>query len=123
MVPCAAFGDASVNQAQAPLCQTLHQSVQPALDGVMKNDGLLEAANRAFVSESVDRGTLRSASESLAHNLVIVRKLLAQKLPADTNPTTLAAEQLMKSRLEAVVSAQNDALNIIQGYMQADDTA
>lgn len=123
MVPCAAFGDAPASQAQTPLCQTLHQSVQPALDGVMKNDGLLEAANRAFVSDSVDRGALRSASESLSHNLLIVRKLLAQKLPADTNPATRGAEELMMSRLEAVVAAQNDALNIIQGYMQAEDTA
>lgn len=123
MVPCAAFGDAPASKAQVPLCQTLHQSVQPALDGVMKNDGLLEAANRAFVSENVDRGTLRSVSESLAHNLDIVRKLLAQKLPADTNATTRAAEELMTSRLQSVASAQNDALNIIQGYMQAEDTA
>lgn len=89
----------------------------------MKNDGLLEAANRAFVSENVDRAALRSVSESLSHNLNIVTRLLGQKLPEDANPTTRAAQELMKSRLQAVASSQNDALNIIEGYMQADDTA
>jgi hypothetical protein len=123
MLPCAVFGGTPENQAQAALCQTLHQSVQPALDGVMKNDALLETANRAFVSDTVDRGALHSVAESMTHNLSVVTQLLGQKLPQNMNPTTRAAEELMKSRLQAVASAQNDALNIIQGYMQAEDPA
>lgn len=123
ILPCAAFGDAAPNHSPVALCQTLHESVQPALAALMKNDGLLETANRAFASGSVDRGALVSVSESLAQNLNAVRQLLSQKLREERDPSPGASAELMKSRLQAVATAQNDALNVIQGYMQAEETA
>lgn len=114
-----------VSQAPAStgLCQTLHQTVQPALAGVMKNDNLIEEANRAFTAGVVETTTLRSITEALTHNLNSVSQLLGQKLPPDENPATLASEELMTSRLEAVVTAQNDALNLIEGYAQVEENA
>jgi hypothetical protein len=123
ILPCGAFGDAQPNHAPVALCQTLHESVQPALAGLMKNDGLLETANRAFASGTVDRGALMSVSGSLAQNLSAVRQLLSQKLPEERDPSSRTSADLMKSRLQAVATAQNDALNVIQGYMQAEEMA
>ncbi len=89
----------------------------------MKNDGLLETANRAFIGGDIERGSLRGVTQSLAHNLNIVAQLLGQKLPQDADPAMRASQETMKARLNAVASAQNDALNVIQGYLQAEETA
>lgn len=121
--PCAAMGDAPVHSTSSPLCQTLHESIQPALAGLMKNDGLLETADRAFTAREIDRGSLRGVTQSLAHNLNLVTRLLGQKFPQDADPAMRASQEAMTARLDAVVSAQNDALNVIQGYLQAEETA
>jgi hypothetical protein len=115
------------------LCQTLHQAVQPALTGLIKNDNLLDVGNRAFAkmfedqaagathSGEQDRLFLRNVAGALTHNLNVVSDLLGHGFPQDADATTHAAEELMKVRLQAVASAQNDALNLIEGYLQTED--
>jgi hypothetical protein len=123
VLPCAAMADSAAHPASTVLCQSLHQAVQPALTGLMKNDNLLERANRALIANESDRVTLRSLTESIAVNLNAVTQLLGQKFPQNDDPATVASEELMKSRLQAVASHQVNALNVIEGYIQAQDLA
>lgn len=114
-----------------PLCQTLRQGVQPTLVGLMKNDSLIESANRAVAkmfddqvtqasaSEQIDRLYLRNIAAALAHNLTIIGQLLGQRFPQDA--TSTSASEDMHVRLQTVASAQNDALNLIEGFMQTED--
>jgi hypothetical protein len=122
-LPRAAIGEPTPRAAPTVLCQTLHQAVQPALAEVMNDDTLLEAASRSFVSEENDRPVLREVAASLTHNLDTIAQLLGREFPQDANATAHASEQLMKLRLQAVASAQNDALNLIEGHMQIQDIA
>ena len=115
------------------LCQTLHQAVQPTLTGLIKNDSVLEVSNRALVkmfedeaagskgAAESDRLFLRNAAGALAHNLKVISDLLGHGFPQDPDTSKHAFEELMKARLQAVASAQNDALNLIEGYMQTED--
>jgi len=124
LFPCTAISASPAAASPATssvLCQTLHQAVQPALVGVMKNDNLLEQASRAFMSGGNDRVALSNVTEALVANLNLVARLLAQQFPQDANPVTSASEGLMKSRLQAVASAQSDALNVIEEYQQAEE--
>lgn len=144
LLPCAAMGDTQPSPApnasplktiievrSSLLCQTLHQAVQPTLAGIMKNDSLLDAANRAFAkmfadqaagaNGSTDRLFLRNVAGALSHNLSTISQILGHGFPQDENATTHAYEELIKARLQAVASAQNDALNLIEGYVTTED--
>jgi hypothetical protein len=121
--PCAAFGDASIspNANASRLCQTLHETARPALTALLKNDSLFETANRALAT--ADRITLRSVTGDLTGNLNMASQLLGHGFTADANAAARDQEQLMKVRLDAVAAAQNDALNVIEGYAQTRDIA
>lgn len=123
LLPCAAPADSAVHSPPTILCQTLHQAVQPALDGVLKNDTLLEQADREFVTNQNDRISLRKLTESIATNLNAVAHFLGQEFGKDNDPAASAAEELMKTRLRTVASTQNNALNVIEAYIQAQDLA
>jgi len=112
------------------LCQTLREGVQPTLTGLMKNDTLIEAANRAVAkmyddqakqsqAGQMDRLYLHDIAGALAHNLAIVAQLLGHRFPQDT--TSAHASDDIHTRLQAIASAQNDALNLIEGSLQTDD--
>ncbi|HZZ00098.1 MAG TPA: hypothetical protein VFE36_11035 [Candidatus Baltobacteraceae bacterium] len=101
------------------LCQTLRNSAQPALTKLMNDDSLLENANRAFATS--DALVVRNVIGDLTANLNTIAKLLGKGFAPDANSTVNEQEQLMKGRLEAVASAQNDALNLIEGYVQTQD--
>ena len=104
------------------LCQVLHEAVRPTLAGLMKNDSLLEAANRAIApSDETSGPLLRNVVVAVAHNLDTVSQLLGHQFPQDANPSMHASAVLIKARLQMVASAQNDALNLIEGYIQTAD--
>lgn len=118
---CAAMSDGASSQSSV-FCQTLHGAVQPAFAGLMKNDDLLEAANRALTrSTQSDRLFLRSVAGTVTNNLNAVAQLLANGFPQDANSPAHASEELLRSRLQAIASAQNDALNVIEGSIQSED--
>lgn len=122
-LPCAASANVQPHPvtADAVLCRTLHSAVQPALTELMKNDTLLEAANRAFAKAGGDRIFLRNAANALTRSLNTISQLLGDGFPQDADAATQASEALMKSSLQAVASAQNDALNLIEGFLQTED--
>ena len=85
------------------LCQTLHTAVQPSLASLLKNDTLLEAANRALAkmfddesfgaTGSADNGRffLRNVAVALTRNLDSISQLLGHAFPQDANAATLAS--------------------------------
>lgn len=113
------------------LCQTLHKGVQPTLTGLMKNDGLIEAANRAVAKmaddqvkqaaagEQMDRLYLRDVASAMSHNLNTIAQLLGNAFPQGT--TSTSASDDIHARLQSVASAQNDVLNLIEGFMATED--
>lgn len=115
------------------LCQTLHQAVQPTLGGLIKNDNILDVSDKALAkmfddqaagakgNVESDRLFLRNAAGALAHNLKTISDLLGHQFPQDANAANHASEELMKTELQAVASAQNDALNLIEGYTETED--
>ncbi|HVA34460.1 MAG TPA: hypothetical protein VNG31_09945 [Candidatus Baltobacteraceae bacterium] len=115
----AAGAPSSRDVRTSALCQSLRETARPALTGLMKNDGLLEEAQRALTTS--DRLALRTVTGDLAANLSEVSEFLGHGFPQDANATAASQEQLMKVRLEAVASAQNDALNVIEGFTQTQD--
>lgn len=132
-LPYAASADAPAHTAI--LCQTLHQTAQPALAGLMQNDNLLESATHAAAkvsvdraagathSEDADRQVLREAADALSHSLSVISQKLSAGFPQDPDAAARASEQRLKSSLEAVTSAQNDALNLIEGYVATDEVS
>jgi hypothetical protein len=100
----------------------LHEVVRPALAGLMKNDNLLDVANRAVAPSDETSGPLfRNAVGAVARNLDAISQLLGRQFPQDANASAHASAALIKSRLQAVALAQNDALNLIEGYVQTQD--
>lgn len=115
----------------AGLCKTLHEAVQPTLTGLMKNDSLIEAANRAVAkmfddqraqatgAGQMDRLYLHNVALALTHNLATIAQLLGHGFPQDK--TSTHASDDIHDRLQTVASAQNDVLNLIEGILQTDD--
>lgn len=114
------------------LCQTLREGVRPTLAGLIKNDSLIETANRAVAkmfddqakqatdAEQIDRLYLHNVAGALSHNLTTIAQILGHGFPQDTTPMH-ASEEDIHSRLQTIASAQNDALNLIEGYLQTED--
>lgn len=120
LLPGAGLGASS--RSASVLCQTLHSAAQPTLTGLMQNDNLLEAANSALRRSNDDNHLfLRNVAVRMARNLDTIAQTLGNGFPPDANSPTYASEELMKTRLQAVASAQNDALNLIDGYVQTEE--
>lgn len=114
------------------LCQTLRDGVRPTLAGLMKNDSLIEAANRAVAklvddqakqatgSGQIDRLYLRNVAGALSHNLSTIDDLLGHRFPQDTSPMHASVEDI-HARLASIASAQNETLNLIEGYLQTEE--
>lgn len=112
--------------AQSTLCATLHQTVAPALAGLMKDDSVIDLGQRALGhlthgGGDMDRLQMENASLALVHNLKIVDDLLAdaKKFPASPKTDDERTASRIKADLESIVSWQKDRLNVIYGTMDS----
>ncbi len=115
-------------------CTTVRDNVAPTLLGLMKTDDIIGAGHQAFAKMAhdqvarsgpaleMDRLYLSKVAISIAHNLKVVDKLLADpaRFPAKatTDDEQFALE--VKARLADVAKAQRSALDIINGTIETD---
>jgi hypothetical protein len=114
-------------------CTTVRDSVAPSVLGLMKNDDLVAAGHRGVLKTADDaRGSspaaldldysyLRAVAARMAHNVDVLKKLLADekrfpKTPA--NDDDRFALQL-KAQLQAALDRQTVALNHISGLVES----
>lgn len=123
------------------LCGTLHHNLLPALGGLRVDDDLVDeglamlvrtaddaAANAgsetatggASSGSSMDNYQLGIVSHDLAHNLVKLEVLLddPHAFPSDPVNNDERVLMLAKSRLEAVVARQREALNVLSANVE-----
>lgn len=115
-------------------CSAVRENVAPALLGLMKSDEIIGAGHRAFakmrsdaVAQSpqaleMDRLYLDRVARAMAHNLVVVDKMLADERRFPRKPVTddeRFADDV-KARLLAVRDAQRRALDVISGTLETE---
>jgi hypothetical protein len=112
-------------------CSTVRDNVAPSVLGLMKTDELIGAGHRALLKMAHDNGSpteleldqlyARNVVLSMAHNLGIIKKLLADE---KRFPKTPASDDdrfalLLKAQLQAAADKQNVALNHVNGILEA----
>lgn len=146
---CAALAALSMLTAQAPapsalpeightrakgFCTTLRDNVAPSLLGLMKTDDLIGAGHRAVLKTAHDQTAasteaiqmdnlyLEKIVAAMAHNLGIVRKMLADEKRFPKTPITDDDRYalLLKAQLAAAADRQNDALNHLNGILETE---
>jgi hypothetical protein len=115
-------------------CTTLRDNVAPSVLGLMKTDDLVGASHRALLktahdqtaaspeSVQIDRIYLAKVVAAMAHNLGVVKKMLADdkrfpKTPASDDDRYAL---LLKAQLQAAADRQNDALNHLNGILETE---
>jgi hypothetical protein len=148
---CAALAALSMLTAQAPapsatslpeigrtrakgFCTTVRDNVAPSLLGLMKTDDLIGAGHRAVLKTAhdqttasreaieIDRIYLAKVVAAMAHNLGVIKKMLADdkrfpKTPASDDDRFAL---LLKAQLQATADRQNDALNHLNGILETE---
>ena len=112
-------------------CSTVRDNVAPSVLGLMKTDELIGAGHRALLKMAHDNGSpteleidqiyARKVVGSMAHNLAVIKKLLADERRF---PKTPASDDdrfalLLKAQLQAAADKQNVALNHVNGILEA----
>jgi hypothetical protein len=112
-------------------CSTVRDNVAPSLLGLMKTDELIGASHRALLKMGHDNGSKQEFEldqvyagkvvVAMAHNLSVIKKLLADERRFPKTPATeddRFALQL-KAQLQAAAERQNVALNHVNGILEA----
>ncbi len=112
-------------------CSTVRDNVAPSLLGLMKTDELIGASHRALLKMGHDNGSKQEFEMdqiyagkvvvAMAHNLGVIKKLLADERRFPKTPATeddRFALQL-KAQLQAAAERQNVALNHVNGILEA----
>jgi hypothetical protein len=111
-------------------CSTVRDNVAPSVLGLMKTDELIGASHRAMLKMAHDNASpteleidglyARKVVASMAHNLGVIKKLLADERRFPKKPLTdddrLAL--LLKEQLQAAADKQNVALNHVNGILE-----
>lgn len=119
-------------------CALLRDIVQPAIAGVLKNDEAINAGQVLLaktrddstaaapgaitVDLGMDRARLGRVTVVLAHNLQVIRALLARlpKPGSETGDKDVAAQANLEAKLFDIVETQNAALNVLNGELETD---
>ena len=148
---CAALATLSMLTAQAPVpsqtslpeigrtrakgfCTTVRDNVAPSLLGLMKTDDLIGASHRALLkaahdqtagspeSMELDQLYLDKVVAAMAHNLGVVKKMLAdeKRFPKTPSSDDDRFALLLKAQLQAAADRQNDALNHLNGMLETE---
>jgi hypothetical protein len=144
----AAFGALCILTAQAPapgptslpeigrtrakgFCTTVRDNVAPSVLGLMKTDELIGAGHRALLKMAHDNGSpaeleidqlyARKVVLAMAHNLAVIKKMLADEKRFPKTPVTDDDRfaLLLKAQLQAAADRQNVALNHVNGMLEA----
>jgi hypothetical protein len=121
------------------LCTTVRDSVAPMVLGLMKSDELVGAGHRAFLKMADDTRTdpsptkvglalqidqlyMRKAVDAMAHNLVIIDKLLAddKQFPKKATTDDDRIALLLKEQIAAVAAQQRKTLDVMNGALETD---
>jgi hypothetical protein len=112
-------------------CTTVRDNVAPSVLGLMKTDELIGASHRALLKMAHDSSSPTELQLdqvyagkvvlSMAHNLGVIKKMLAD---ANRFPKTPVTDDdrfalLLKAQLQAAADKQNLALNHINGILEA----
>ena len=111
------------NVRSTPFCTALHQTIGPAIAGVLSNDDLIATSKPAFVTLYHDDIIARSDARThfdiyrlekligpIAANLKHIDALLSSK---QSDPKL----QAMRDQLLAVEKQQKDSLNVVSGFV------
>ncbi|HEX3467443.1 MAG TPA: hypothetical protein VHT05_05125 [Candidatus Elarobacter sp.] len=113
-------------------CTMVRDNVAPSVLGLMKNDDLVGASHRAAMKTASDASTgtadamqldelyLRRVALSMAHNLGVIKKLLADQSRFPKHPATDDDRYalLLREQLQAAADRQLVALNHISGIVE-----
>jgi hypothetical protein len=113
-------------------CTTVRDNVAPSVLGLMKTDELIGAGHRATLKMAHDQSTgssdaidldriyLGKVVTSMAHNLGVIKKLLADDKRFPKSPATDDDRfaLLLKAQLQAAAERQNEALNHVNGILE-----
>jgi hypothetical protein len=119
-------------------CTTVRDNVAPSVLGLMKTDDLISAGHRGALKTAedtrasssssaassaaldLDYAYLRAVAARMAHNLDVLKKLLADEKRFPKTPATdddkLAL--LLKAQLQAAIDRQTVALNHVSGIVE-----
>lgn len=112
-------------------CTTVRDNVAPSLLGLMKTDELIGASHRAMLKMAHDNSSPRELELdqvyagkvvlSMAHNLGVIKKMLADANRFPKAPVTDDDRfaLLLKAQLQAAADKQNLALNHLNGVLEA----
>jgi hypothetical protein len=113
-------------------CAMLRDNVAPSVAGLMKTDELVGAGHRAALKAAHDQTTspaealdldtayMRRVAASMAHNLAVIRKLLADEKRFPKNPVTDDDRYalLLKAQVQDAAARQEVALNHLSGIVE-----
>lgn len=111
-------------------CSTLRDNVAPSVLGLMKTDELIGASHRALLKMAHDNSSpteleidqiyARKVVHSMAHNLGVIKKMLADEKRFPKTPVTDDDRfaLLLKAQLQAAADKQNLALNHLFGVLE-----
>jgi hypothetical protein len=111
-------------------CSTVRDNVAPSVLGLMKTDELIGASHRAVLKMAedstsptaldLDKVYAHVVVSRMAHNLAVIKKLLADEKRFPKKPATdddrLAL--LLKEQLQAAADRQNVVLNHVNGILE-----
>jgi hypothetical protein len=111
-------------------CSTVRDNVAPSLLGLMKTDELIGASHRAMLKMAHDSSISKESLEidriyagkvvvAMAHNLGVIKKLLAdeKRFPKKAVSDDDRFALLLKAQLQAAADRQNVALNHVNGIL------
>lgn len=106
-----------------PFCTALHETIGPAIAGVLSNDELITSSKPAFATlyhddilarsearSHLDLNRIESLITPIVTNVKRVDALLSAK---PTDPKI----QAMRDKLQAVLAQQKESLNVISGFV------
>jgi hypothetical protein len=113
-------------------CSTVRDNVAPSLLGLMKTDELIGASHRATLkmahdqtsgsteAQDIDRLYLGKVVSAMAHNLGVIKKVLAdeKRFPKTPLSDDDRFALLLKAQLQATAERQNVALNHLNGILE-----
>jgi hypothetical protein len=116
------------------VCTTVRDSVAPMVLGLMKSDELVGAGHRAFLKMSddtrrsgsealdLDQLYLRKVTDAMAHNLIVIDKLLAdeKRFPKKAVTDDERVAQLLKEQIAAAAAQQRKTLDLMNGALETE---
>jgi len=111
-------------------CSTVRDNVAPSVLGLMKTDELIGAGHRAVLKMADDKSSpdaleidqiyARKVVHSMAHNLGVIKKKLADEKRFPKTPVTDDDRfaLLLKAQLQAAVDKQTVALDHLNGILE-----